>query len=235
MDDLGCLPHLLVASAVAVGNFGHSCLGLGMVVGDQEWLAVQVFACQRTQESGDLQSLVSVDPGWTPVFLGLWACLQPGWQHYFHLVFSLDLLLGHQPGQGCHNSQNGMEKSLRMFLKQEEAADLLTLVAYHLVQMFVASSSFVWALGSSFAPFVVASFVLVLVPSSDLPAAASFVFVLGPSSGLPVGASFVLVLGPFGLVAEASFALASDQPDPGVFAVVLEVSSAFQIQVRQVS
>ena len=54
-----------------------------------------------------------------------------------------------------------------MFLKQEEAADLLTLVAYHLVQMFFASSSFVWALGSSFAPFVVASFVLVLVPSSD--------------------------------------------------------------------
>ena len=37
MDDLGCLPHLLVASAVAVGNFGHSGLGLGMVVGDQEW------------------------------------------------------------------------------------------------------------------------------------------------------------------------------------------------------
>ena len=52
-------------------NFGHSCLGLGMVVGDQEWLAVQVFACQQTQELGDLQSLVSVDPGWTPGFLGL--------------------------------------------------------------------------------------------------------------------------------------------------------------------
>lgn len=128
-----------------------------------------------------------------------------------------------------------MEKSLRMFLKQEEVADLLTLVAYYLVQMFFASSSFVWELGSSFVPFAVASFVLVLVPSSDLPAVASFVFVLGPSSGLPVGASFVLVLGPFGLVVAASFALASDQPDPGVFAVVLEVSLAFQIRVRQVS
>ena len=45
-------------------------LGLGMVVGDQEGLVVQVFACQQIQESG-LQSPVSVDPGWTPVFLGL--------------------------------------------------------------------------------------------------------------------------------------------------------------------
>jgi hypothetical protein len=69
--DLGCLHHLLVALVVAVGNVGQSCLGLGMVVGDQEWLAARVFACQQNQESGDLQSPVSVDLRWTPVFLGL--------------------------------------------------------------------------------------------------------------------------------------------------------------------
>ena len=55
-----------------------------------------------------------------------------------------------------------------MFLKQEEVADLLTLVAYYLVQMFFASSSFVWELGSSFVPFALASFVLVLKPSPSL-------------------------------------------------------------------
>lgn len=128
-----------------------------------------------------------------------------------------------------------MEKSLRMFLTQEEVADLLTPVAYYSAQTFFASSSSVWALGSSFVPFAVASFVLVLVPSSGLPAVASFVVVLVPSSGLPVGASFVLVLEPFVLVVEASSAWASDPLDPGVFVVVLEVSLAFQIQVPQVS
>jgi len=36
LDGLDCLHHHLVASVVAVGNFGHSYLGLEMVVGDLE-------------------------------------------------------------------------------------------------------------------------------------------------------------------------------------------------------
>ena len=51
---------------------------------------------------------------------------------------------------------------LLKFSIQEGGAALLTLVACCLVRMFSASSSSVEELGSSFAPFVLASFVLVL-------------------------------------------------------------------------
>ena len=112
-----------------------------------------------------------------------------------------------------------MGRFLLKFLIQEGGAALLTLVACCLVRMFSASSSSVGELGSSFAPFVVAS----------------FVFAPGPSSGLLVGASFVLVLGSFVLVALASFALAFDQPVLGEFAVVSEVSLDSQTRVLQVS
>ena len=128
-----------------------------------------------------------------------------------------------------------MGRFLLKFLIQEGGAALQTLVACCLVRMFSASSSSVGDFGSSFAPFVVASFVLVLGPSSGQPVVASFAFAPGPSSGLLVGASFVLVLGPFVLVALASFALAFDQPVLGEFAVVSEVSLDSQTRVLQVS
>lgn len=105
------------------------------------------------------------------------------------------------------------------------------LVACYLVWEFFASSSFVGVLGSSFAPFVEASFVFDLVSSGPL-VAASFVFDLGPSFGLLVEASFVSFQGPFVLVVVAYFVSASDQL---VSVAGLEVSLASQNSVLLVS
>merc|ERR1719206_1666666 len=109
-----------------------------------------------------------------------------------------------------------MARFLLRFLVQEVRAVRLYLVACHLGWEFFASSSFVGVLGSSFAPFVEASFVFDLVSSGPL-VAASFVFDLGPS---------------FGLLVVASFVSASDQL---VSVAGLEVSLASQNSVLLVS
>ena len=117
------------------------------------------------------------------------------------------------------------------FLVREVRAVLLYLVACYLVLEFFASSSSVGVLGSSFAPFVEASFVFDLVSSGHL-VEASFVFDLGPSFGLLVEASSVLFQGPFVLVVVAYSVSVSGQV---ASAVGSEVSLAFQNQDLLVS
>jgi hypothetical protein len=101
------------------------------------------------------------------------------------------LLLVDPPDLGYHNLLNETEIFLLRFLKQEEEAVLIALVACYWVQLSFASSSSVLELGSSFVPFVVVSFGVDLGTSFGLPVEATFAFDLGPSSVLIAEASFV--------------------------------------------